>query len=1160
VSSFDFEPLDLLDLFGGGSSDWSFGSASMSPAKTGTLTPQQTIALLLAQQQKGKGKKSFLSTLKGIGKGAANPVLWSFDKLLRPNYGIASAVQAGLRGEDNGFDVGDALHGFREGFMGRNKIGFGEVLRDHNKGGIPWLQGLAGFGLDVATDPLTYLTLGTTGVAKGATAGALKAVGSELPAQLTKEAGTKALFDLGTAIKQLESLGPKYAERAALGKQKASIVEGLLNNADSPLRLSDSWMEDLSVARARAAAESKLYDPRKVQLQWRIPGTGKSVKLTPGKEFGKFRLGSAPAGLEGAVKALNLPGMASLGRAFKPGYEAPIEYASALSKRHIGERLTDDYMKALRDRFGRTQAIDEDSAVDVVSFFEKHGDDVIPSVIKQGDDYVLNPAKLEEARAAGFTDDQLEFVQAIHDITRSFAKKHVERGIDFESKDFARQGRFYMPHIVKKTGKPLNDVQRNLLSQRGFLKKRHLDLTMKQIRDLSAKGKLPVDIETNPYKVMTRHARSVANQHADQALINHLSKTHGVPKRIVNEEELLGNNSVRQETQAKLDRINELLDKKGPAVLNSYAKHVEKLKQDTVKQYRAAIRDNEAAIRAHLNGPWKQTTMATVKRLSNYNVRLKERLKAELEAIDSGAHKGLKSGTKDMFDAVKTMEKERVKLEAAIKSLNKRERKLLQGEKNPAYSAKKHTTIDKLKDEYGFPLAVPHEIHNEITRLQTIVAANDETLEAWTRGYRRWLGKWKLAVTSLNVGGYGMRNTLSDFWNMYLAGVPMAQSIRFGGKAAAIMRAAKHGDEKALRELNQAYDAGVLSGLFAGDVQQVTDMLEHAGSKRALVKNKRFIALTSKVTQDINRNRENWGRLTHYLYRRHNGASVEEAAEWVRKAHFDYEELTPFEQEKLKLVAPFYTWSRKNIPYQIESMVKAPGRMAAFPKFAMEMDAAAGGSEGETIPEYMQRGMFLKMPGGKYAAPMIGVTDLMRATNPVEGAKSLLTPAVKVPMELLMNRNMLTGGEIQGKHSRNPVNDALAPLLSLIPGSNVGPTARTNPATGEVARGTGIDPQLSHILGLTPLTNLLFNQSGKIKTQQRGGDANKPLISWLTGINLNAVDPAQQNALAAMEFQELVDQMIQDLRDSGLFPMPEKRKPSSNQRLIDTTLLNAQRG
>jgi hypothetical protein len=46
----------------------------------------------------------------------------------------------------------------------------------------------------------------------------------------------------------------------------------------------------------------------------------------------------------------------------------------------------------------------------------------------------------------------------------------------------------------------------------------------------------------------------------------------------------------------------------------------------------------------------------------------------------------------------------------------------------------------------------------------------------------------------------------------------------------------------------------------------------------------------------------------------------------VKKSQFDYTDVSAFERDVLKRFMPFYTWTRKNIPAQLKSLVLNPQR------------------------------------------------------------------------------------------------------------------------------------------------------------------------------------------------------------------------------------------
>jgi hypothetical protein len=94
----------------------------------------------------------------------------------------------------------------------------------------------------------------------------------------------------------------------------------------------------------------------------------------------------------------------------------------------------------------------------------------------------------------------------------------------------------------------------------------------------------------------------------------------------------------------------------------------------------------------------------------------------------------------------------------------------------------------------------------------------------------------------------------------------------------------------------------------------------HLGPEGAI--GKRMIELGSR-REDIMR----FATFTNRM--RHNGGDVAEAAWYMTKHHFDYNDLTANEKRIFRNLFMFYTWYRKNIPLQFAEIISRPGFFAA---------------------------------------------------------------------------------------------------------------------------------------------------------------------------------------------------------------------------------------
>ncbi len=80
--------------------------------------------------------------------------------------------------------------------------------------------------------------------------------------------------------------------------------------------------------------------------------------------------------------------------------------------------------------------------------------------------------------------------------------------------------------------------------------------------------------------------------------------------------------------------------------------------------------------------------------------------------------------------------------------------------------------------------------------------------------------------------------------------------------------------------------------------------------------------------RDFNQGIETNARLAHFMLGVDRYGNTTEAALRTKAILFDYNDLSQVEKEKLKRIIPFYTFMRKNLPLQLETLVKNPMRVA----------------------------------------------------------------------------------------------------------------------------------------------------------------------------------------------------------------------------------------
>lgn len=273
-------------------------------------------------------------------------------------------------------------------------------------------------------------------------------------------------------------------------------------------------------------------------------------------------------------------------------------------------------------------------------------------------------------------------------------------------------------------------------------------------------------------------------------------------------------------------------------------------------------------------------------------------------------------------------------------------------------------TADRLRDLKGY--AMPENIAKYL----------DETLKesaGWQRAMDRFNSVWKPLATSVNPG-FHLTNMIGNMYNSFLGGV----------------KNPKRYFQMVTGKFNDAEEA-MIKG--SGILQRGEFMTDAARTTFGSVKDKAF-----QTPQAIGGWVENNARKALFLDAHEKLVAkglpheeiMKQAAETVDKYLFDYMTgLTPFEQNVMKRLFPFYTWFRKNIPLQAESIVNQTGKPAAVLKAVK--DANAG-----DMPDD------LSIPAGeddegnalRYRIPL-PIQDITTMSKP-ETARDMLNPVIKL--------------------------------------------------------------------------------------------------------------------------------------------------------------------
>lgn len=345
--------------------------------------------------------------------------------------------------------------------------------------------------------------------------------------------------------------------------------------------------------------------------------------------------------------------------------------------------------------------------------------------------------------------------------------------------------------------------------------------------------------------------------------------------------------------------------------------------------------------------------------------------------------------------------------------------------------------------------------------------------------YDRVLSMWKSGVTIYRPGHH-IRNMVGDVYLGWMDGVnsvrPYTLAARVQRSMQGVYKDMSEIDKMvqlgvASKGLSTPKPGQVLfknrSGVpftaeQIGAVAHQKGLLEHAqtlediidmgatGARRNILDVKPFGGRVQAVARGASELQSHNARLAHFIDKveKSHGKNLEDifekASQRARKWHPSGLDLTDFEKKYLRRIMPFYSWMRKSLPLLIEGLVMNPGKTVVPAKIFDAIQASQGietsgrhdpfpvdqmfpewirsqGIGPIDMPEGFLSGITNQQPEG-YSMAGMGLNPLTelitQLSSPGKTIASSITPAVKIPMELMMGREAFTQEPLTGMEAR----------------------------------------------------------------------------------------------------------------------------------------------
>jgi len=346
-----------------------------------------------------------------------------------------------------------------------------------------------------------------------------------------------------------------------------------------------------------------------------------------------------------------------------------------------------------------------------------------------------------------------------------------------------------------------------------------------------------------------------------------------------------------------------------------------------------------------------------------------------------------------------------------------------------------------------------------------------DVIDAFARvnDHEEWGALWKgwnkvqtyLKAAMIATPGFLNRNIYGAFFNAWLDGVNVNEIFRSAQMTTRVARyshdnqvsfveaaraLAKDSDDALMDRYVKLLEVGVRGGGQAIDAVELQIGLRNArnlemliggrkGGKQYSVSFKpwspRFAPYQS--IRSLNSWIEDIVRLGVGMDTMRWGGNVDDALKRIAKSQFDYDELTQFERRWMRRFFPFYTWTRKNVPYQLDQLARNPAKFNKI--LAGKRNLEMGTKEEDIVPDYFLEPFGVRTPfkykgATVYSAPDFPFQDLARydpfdreGGGLKEGAQnvmSMLTPILKAPLETAFGKQMYNGVPFTGRFQLAP--------------------------------------------------------------------------------------------------------------------------------------------
>lgn len=281
--------------------------------------------------------------------------------------------------------------------------------------------------------------------------------------------------------------------------------------------------------------------------------------------------------------------------------------------------------------------------------------------------------------------------------------------------------------------------------------------------------------------------------------------------------------------------------------------------------------------------------------------------------------------------------------------------------------------------------------------------------------------------------GFQERNIIGNSTNMVLSGANARELPEYYKKAANLWNKADELMGKAGKGTLTAVEAKEFDTLMDFYKAGFAQAFEKGQGLEAVKAGKGALGKVSKASVELNNKVDRYNRLTLLMYAKDHPEYVKklgrkDAVEAVKMVLFDPDNMSDLERNVFKKIVPFYTFTKQNLMFQAENVMKNTPR---YNKLFKSLNKAYDSVGKEHYYDYQKEAMQIPIPftdskGNQiFLKSNLPVSDLGEfMSDPFGRLVASTSPVIKTPYELKSGKSMFTGEDV----NYNTLSNTLAKL------------------------------------------------------------------------------------------------------------------------------------